>query len=378
MPPSPEKLLADLIALPSVNPLLAPDQPTWCGEQRVADYLAHWADRVGLEISFQPVLPGRANLIARLVPPGGRPRQRVLLAPHMDTVGAADKSAFAPRKAGGRLYGRGACDTKGSVAAMFSALTQLAAAGPRPRRTEITFLGLVDEEVGQSGSWAFTRSRQKAHFAIVGEPTLNQVVTAHKGDLWLRLETRGKSAHGARPDLGQNAIHEMARVVELLETTYARALKKKRHALLGHATVNVGRIEGGRQPNIVPDACSILIDRRTLPGETEKSVRRELNELFRTKGLKASFTNIKDNPCPALETDPAHPLARQLMGVLGQKRPLGVDYFTDAAPLAARGMPVVVFGPGDIAQAHTENEWISLKSLNRATDQLKAFLSQLP
>lgn len=373
-----EKLLAELIALPSVNPVLLPDNPAWTGEQRVADFLAHWADRIGLEISFQPVFPGRSNLIARLTPAGGRPRQRILLAPHMDTVSVADESAFKPRKSGGRLYGRGACDTKGSVAAMFSAITQIAAKGPRPQQTEIAFLALVDEEVGQNGSWTFSKSKQKAHFAIVGEPTRNQVVTAHKGDFWLELTTTGKAAHGARPELGQNAVHEMARAVDLLETKYARALRKKRHKLLGHPTVNVGHIQGGKQPNIVPDACSILIDRRSLPGETEKSVRKELNDLLGSRDIKVSIANAKENPCPALETDPQHPLARQLMSVLNQKRPLGVDYFTDAAPLAAQGMPTVVFGPGDIAQAHTRNEWISIKSLNLATEQLKKFLTELP
>ncbi len=375
---TPEKLLAELIALPSVNPAFLPDKSEWTGEQRVADFLAHQADRAGLELSFQKVFPGRSNVIARLVPAGGRPRQRVLLAPHMDTVGVSDESSFQPRKSGGRLYGRGACDTKGSVAAMFSALLHLANHGPRPRQTEIALLALVDEEHGQNGSWTFSKSKQKADFAIVGEPTLNQAVTAHKGDFWLRLSTKGKAAHGARPELGKNAIHEMAKVVDLLATKYARALKKKRHPLLGNPTINVGHIQGGKQANIVPDECSILIDRRTLPGESEKTVRQELNDLFKSKDLKVDIANHKDNPCPALETDPKLPLVQQLMTVLQQKQPLGVDYFTDAAPLAAGGTPTVVFGPGDIAQAHTANEWISIKSLNLATEQLKKFLSELP
>jgi acetylornithine deacetylase/succinyl-diaminopimelate desuccinylase-like protein len=375
---NPEKLLAELIALPSVNPAFLPDQPEWTGEQRVADFLAHQADRAGLELSFQKVFPGRSNLIARLIPAGGRTRQRVLLAPHMDTVGVSDESSFKPRKSGGRLYGRGACDTKGSVSAMFSALLHLAIKGERPQQTEIALLALVDEEHGQNGSWTFSKSKQKADFAIVGEPTLNQVVTAHKGDFWLRLSTKGKAAHGARPELGKNAIHEMARAVDLLETKYARALRKKRHPLLGNPTVNVGHIQGGKQANIVPDECSILIDRRTLPGESEKTVRKELNDLFKSKDLKVVIANNKDNPCPALETDPQLPLVRQLMAGLRQKQPLGVDYFTDAAPLAAGGTPTVVFGPGDIAQAHTANEWISIKSLNLAAEQLKKFLSELP
>lgn len=375
----PEKLLSELIALPSVNPAFMPDNPKRTGEQRVADFLAHWADRVGLEIEFQEVFPGRRNIIARLVPAGGRPKRRILLAPHMDTVGVADDSAFQPRKSRGRLHGRGACDTKGSVAAMFSTLLEIANNGPCPAKTEITFLGLVDEEDGQNGSWTFSRSKQKADLAIVGEPTMNQVVTAHKGNLWLRLTTSGKAAHGARPELGDNAAHKMAKVIDLIESRYARSLKKKKHPLLGHPTVNVGFVHGGKQANIVPDHCECVIDRRTLPGESERSIRKEINELLRPRGLQVAITNDKSNPCPALETDPNIPLVQDLMKILKQKKPLGVDYFCDASPLAnGGGIPSVVFGPGDIAQAHTENEWISLKSLDLAAAQLKQFLTRLP
>ncbi|MGB0580869.1 MAG: M20 family metallopeptidase [Limisphaerales bacterium] len=374
---TPEKLLTELIALPSVNPAFM-DAPQWTGEQRVADFLAHWADRAGLEVSFQEVFPGRHNVIARLVPAGVRPKHRIILAPHMDVVSVNDESAFKPRKSRGRLYGRGACDTKGSVAAMFSTLLELANKGPHPAKTEITFLGLIDEEDGQNGSWTFSRSKQTADLAIVGEPTMNQMVSAHKGNLWLRLATAGKSAHGARPELGDNAIRKMAEVVNLIEGRYARSLKKQKHPLLGHATVNTGLIQGGKQANIVSDHCEIVIDRRTLPGETEKGICRELNELFRSKDLKVAIKNDKNNPCPALETDWQQPLVQGLMQVLKQKKPLGVDYFCDASPLAAGGIPSVVFGPGDIAQAHTENEWISLKSLNLAAAQLKQFLTRLP
>jgi succinyl-diaminopimelate desuccinylase len=375
---SPEKLLRELIALPSVNPAFMPAQTEWIGEHRVSDFLAHWADRLGLEIEFQKVLPNRANLLARLVPSGRKVKQRILLAPHMDTVGVVNGSKFKPVLRGDRLFGRGACDTKGSVTAMFSALLDFAANGTRPVETEIVFLALVDEENAQAGSRKFAASRKKADLAIVGEPTRNRLVTAHKGDFWLRLTTSGKAAHGAAPHQGRNAVHEMAKAVDLIETKYAKALKRKRHKLLGNPTVNVGVMRGGRQPNIVPDQCEVLIDRRTLPGETEKIVRGELNELFNARGLKVVITNAKETVLDALETDPDMPLLTKLLRSLRQKEPFGVDFFCDAAPLAAGGIPSVVFGPGDIAQAHTEDEWISVKSLNRATEQLKKFLRSLP
>ena len=269
------QLLRDLIALPSVNPGLVPAGDARAGEARVADHLAAVARRARLDVERQPVQPGRANVLITLRP-SGRVRQRVLLAPHMDTVGVVSDAQLRPVLRRGRVYGRGACDTKGSVAAMFTALAALAAAGRRPASTEITLAALIDEEVHQAGSRALVRAGWRADLAIVGEPTGCGVVTAHKGDLWLQLETRGKAAHGARPDLGRNAVHAMARVVELLETDYAARLRRRRHPLLGHGTVNVGSIQGGRQPNIVPDRCRIEIDRRITLGETPESVRAEV------------------------------------------------------------------------------------------------------
>src|SRR6185437_7290682 len=249
-----KKLLCELIALPSVNPAFLPAGDPRAGEQRVADFLAATAARAGLEVEFQEVFPGRSNVLARLAP-AGRTRQRVVLAPHLDTVGGESPELFQPREKGGRLHGRGACDTKGSVAAMLAALTGLTSSPQRPKQTEIVFAGLADEENGQGGSRALVAKGLRADLAIVGEPTRLHVVTAHKGDLWLQLETRGKAAHGSRPELGRNAVHEMARIVDLLETTYAAALRRREHPLLGHPTVSVGAIAGGSQPNIVPDRC---------------------------------------------------------------------------------------------------------------------------
>jgi acetylornithine deacetylase/succinyl-diaminopimelate desuccinylase family protein len=372
-----EKLLSELIALPSVNPAFLPADDSRAGEQRVADFLAATVARAGLDVEFQKVLPGRSNLLARLSP-SGKIRQRILLAPHLDTVPAADASQFIPRKIRGRLFGRGACDTKGSIAALLTALCELARSKQRPREVEIIFAGLVDEENAQAGSRKFAASGLKADLAIVGEPTRLQVVTAHKGSLWLQLEARGKSAHGSRPELGRNAVHTMSRIVDTLETDYAAQLRKRRHGLLGHATVNVGTICGGLQPNTVPDSCSIKIDRRTLPGETETGVRREITALLAGKKLQAKFSSAKPVPSSPLETKTSLPLVRKFMEIAGQNKAAGVDFFCDAAVLAKAGIPSVVFGPGDIAQAHTADEWISLASLERAKEMLLRFLRSLP
>jgi acetylornithine deacetylase len=370
------KLLRELIALPSVNPAFLPARDSRAGEQRVAEFLAATAARAGLDVELQRVLPGRSNLLARLAPLGA-PRHRVLLAPHLDTVNA-EEPQFTPRQRDGRLYGRGACDTKGCVAAMLTALCELAGSKNRPAETEIVFAGLVDEENAQAGSRALAASGLRAALAIVGEPTRLQVVTAHKGSLWVELETRGKAAHGARPELGRNAVFEMARIVKLLQTQYAARLRQRRHWLLGCATVSVGTICGGTQANIVPDRCTISVDRRTLPGETESSVRRELQALLRAHRLRAWFSSARPAACPPLETDPRLPQVSAFLRSAGQRRPAGVDYFCDASVLAGGGIPSVVFGPGDISQAHTANEWISLDSLRRGHAMLLRFLQTLP
>jgi acetylornithine deacetylase/succinyl-diaminopimelate desuccinylase-like protein len=370
-----EKLLRELTALPSVNPAFLPARDPHAGEQRMAEFLAATAAREGLDVELQAVAPGRSNVLARL-PARGRARQRVLLAPHLDTV-IASEDQFVPVRRNGRLFGRGACDTKGSVAAMLVALGELAQSPRRPGETEFVFAGLIDEEHAQAGSRALVASGLRADLAIVGEPTRSQVVTAHKGVLWMKLETRGRSAHGSSPELGRNAVHAMARVVDLLETAYAAQLRRRRHRLLGCATASVGAICGGTQANVVPDQCSILLDRRTLPGETEAGVRREINALLRRKRLTVAYVHDKLPPCLPLETNPRLPLVARFLHSVGQRRLLGVRYFCDASVLAHGGIPSVVFGPGDIAQAHTADEWISLEALERGKVRLLRFLQSL-
>jgi acetylornithine deacetylase/succinyl-diaminopimelate desuccinylase-like protein len=372
-----EKLIGELVALPSVNPAFLPPGHRDAGETRVAQFIAAVAARAGLAVDFQKVAPGRSNLIARMAP-GGKIKQRILLAPHMDTVAPSSQDQFHPRVTGGRLYGRGTCDTKGSIAAMLTALRLLARSQRRPASTEIIFAGLVDEENAQAGSRALAASGFRADLVIVGEPTRLQIVTAHKGSIWLSIETRGKAAHGACPELGKNAVHEMARVVDWLETDYARLLRRRRHSLLGRATISVGSINGGTQPNIVPASCVASADRRTLPGETEKSVRDELRRLLRRQGLKAALTSQKVASCLPMETDPNLPLVRTLLKLAGQSKPCGVNFFCDASVFARAGIPSVVFGPGDIAQAHTADEWVELKSVERAAAMLLKFFQSLP
>jgi len=256
---------------------------------------------------------------------------------------------------------------------MVSSICEIAKSGRRPAQTEIVFAGLVDEENAQRGSRALAASGLKADLAIVGEPTRAQIVTAHKGDLWLQLETRGKSAHGARPELGRNAVHEMARVVDLLENRVRHPVAPAPAQAAGLRNRQRRRHQWRHPANIVPDRCTISIDRRTLPGETESSVRREIQSLLRRNELQAVIRNGKPGPCLPLETNPGIPLATHSCARrTARLRWVSIIFAMLRCWRRGHSQPSS-FGPGDIAQAHTADEWISLASLERAHALLRGF-----
>jgi acetylornithine deacetylase/succinyl-diaminopimelate desuccinylase-like protein len=370
------KLLSKLVSIPSINPSLD-QEPIGCGEEPVTAFLEENARNAGLVTERQKVATGRDNLLVRLTP-AGEVKNRVLLAPHLDVVPAPDE-AFIPKIIGNQLHGRGSCDTKGSVACFFQALLDLASSSQRPEETEILFVGLVDEEFAQAGSRTFAESTIAGDLAIVGEPTGLDVVSSHKGSLWIQLETTGKAAHGSTPEKGINAIEKMHQAMNLLLGEYQNSLNSKSDPLLGKPTLSLGAIKGGDQPNIVPSRCQLELDRRTIPGETVESVIEELTSLF--EPLKTSAPKIKISrsvPCPALNTDPSLPFVRLFLQCTQQQKVKGVPYFTDASPISMGGTPSIVFGPGNIAQAHAEDEWIDLSQLEQARSIILNFLRELP
>jgi succinyl-diaminopimelate desuccinylase len=370
------KLLSKLVSIPSVNPSL--DQKfVGCGEEPVTAFLEEISQNAGLVTERQKVATGRDNLLVRLTP-AREVKYRVLLAPHLDVV-PAPLEAFTPKITGNQLHGRGACDTKGSVACFFQALLDLALSPERPQETEILFVGLVDEEFAQAGSRTFANSTIKGDLAIVGEPTGLEVVSSHKGSLWIQLETTGKAAHGSTPEKGVNAIEKMHPAINLLLGEYQNSLHSKSDPFLGSPTLSLGTIKGGDQPNIVPSRCQVELDRRTIPGESPESVMEELHALFGVLGQSAPSIKISRTiPCPPLHTNPDLPFAKLLLKCANQKQSKGVPYFTDASPLSRGGTPALVFGPGDIEQAHAEKEWIDLGELEKAHSIVLNFLKSLP
>lgn len=370
------QLLSDLVSIPSINPSLAPSNSNLTGEEGVATLLADQAGKLGIEIQRQAVLPGRKNILLRLKPKG-KIKSRVMLVPHMDVV-AAEENAFKPKIKNGKLHGRGACDTKGSMAAFFQAFCELAKNGPLPLSTEVIFVGLVDEEFGQAGSRRLAKSGPQADLAIAGEPTELKVVTAHKGNSWLQLKTTGVAAHGATPKNGKNAIEAMTPILKTLFHDYPKILSKRTHPLLGSPTLNIGKISGGNQPNIVADKCIIDLDRRTIPGENEDSIKKELMALFRQQKLPApDLSGTRSVPCPPLNTDPNLPFVQTLLRASKKRKTHGVSYFTDASPIAMGGTPAVVFGPGNIAQAHARDEFIDILQLEKAYKIIGVFLKSM-
>ncbi len=392
MTPDPVELLKELVAIPSVNPMGESGSEAATAEAWLTDFLEQWFRRMGLPCQRQTAEPGRENIVARV---DGRPQpdqggRVILLAAHQDTVPVTGMTVapFTPTVRDGRLYGRGACDVKGGMAAMLTAVARLVE--KRPARCPTVLMACtVNEENGFSGAQAllgawegasrFVSRRPDA--AVVAEPTSLQVVVAHKGLVRWRCHTQGKAAHSSRPEAGDNAIFKMARALVAIERYQKEVVASRgRHPLCGPATISVGTIRGGVSVNTVPDRCLIEIDRRLAPGETPEEAYRHLVE-YLAKEAGLDFPVQHDPPYmqgPPLSDQGNGPLAARLAaaarGVAGACSTIGVPYATDGAFFAQAGIPTVVFGPGSISQAHTADEWIAIQEVRQAAEIYYRFL----
>jgi acetylornithine deacetylase/succinyl-diaminopimelate desuccinylase-like protein len=365
-PLSPVSLLGELIRIPSVNPEGDPGiaDP---GEARLAEYLAGILRELGAEISLREVLPGRPNVVARF-PSKQVGAPRILLAPHTDTVSVAGMTIapFSGELRDGKIWGRGASDTKGPMAAMISAISRCLDILPS-LGYEIWFAGLMGEESGQYGAKALA-SEERFDFVIAGEPTDMKTVHAHKGSLWVTLTSQGKAVHASAPERGDNAIYKMTTAIESIRARVIPEIQQAEHPLLGRSTMSVGTIRGGSKSNIVPDHCEATLDIRVIPGEDPE----RFIALVKEAALGVSLTYHGSTP---LFTDPGHPLIGKLVS-LGAS-PVGAPWFCDAAVFAEQGMPAVALGPGSIAQAHTADEWISVSDLEAGAVFFEKFLRSL-
>ncbi len=376
-------LLRKLVSIPSVNPLLAED-PAIGTEKPMAEYLAGFLTQRGFAVEWVEVEPGRPNVVGRYGP--AKPRHTLLVESHLDTQGIHGMVVppFEGVVRDGRLYGRGACDTKGPMAAALHALQpatleKLAAAG-----VQLIYVGAIGEEKGNTGAFQLVERGLGADEALILEPTDLAVVHAPKGAFWFEINAHGLAAHGSNPALGVNAIRGMMELVRDLESDVIAAQRATPHPLLGQPSVNFGVIRGGSSTNIVPDRCVLEVDRRTLPGEDNaallQQVRQRVDQHVKLGNITGGEVRVLTDNTP-FETSANGRLVQRLVAAArtaGEPgRAEGAAWFSDAGPFARTCREVAVFGPGSIKQAHTVDEYMELASLEKGRAILTDFFSRL-
>lgn len=372
----PVALTQALVAIPSVNPTLSPGG---AGEAEMAGTCADWLRAWGLDTRVVEVAPGRCNVVATLDGDG----PTLLLNGHLDTVGVEGMSVppFGGPVRAGILQGRGSCDMKGGVAALLAAAARLARGGPRPR---LVVALTADEEHASLGMDALVRSGVSADLAVVCEPTTLAVMPAHKGFVWVRAVFEGRAAHGSRPELGVDAIRHAGLYLAALDAYAAELKRRVEHPLLGHGSFHAGTIKGGTAESVYPDVCELLIERRTLPGETTADVLAEFRSVLEGLGggepsLAASLEVTLERP--GTEVPVSSRLVQGLLeagDAVGVPRAVtGMTAWVDAAFLNEAGIPAVCYGPGDIAQAHCADEWIEVAQIGACADVLERFARAL-
>lgn len=369
--------LADLVRIPSINPMGRTDlPPDLLYESRVTAYLEGRLRALGADPKRQEVLLGRDNLITVYEPPG-TPTRTIVFECHQDTVpvDAMIVDPFGAKVEGGKLFGRGSCDVKGGATVMLHAFARLFKERPSGS-ARVLLCYTADEEHTFLGVQELVKQGLKADAAIVAEPTLLNIVRAHKGVVRWVVETPGRACHSSRPENGVNAIYRMGRLLAGIEA-YAKDLHARPpDPLLGPRTISVGRILGGVSANTVPDVCRIDVDRRLIPGESATDAGRDLETFLKAfPGVDFPFA-LKEShaPCGPLSPELSGPLVKEfgaaIDAVVGKHEVQVVPFGTDASTIAKGGIPAIVFGPGDIAQAHTKDEWIDLSQLEPAAEIL--------
>jgi acetylornithine deacetylase len=357
------ELVCELVAIESVNPDLVPGSS---GESSIARFVASWLRSHGLEVEVVEPVPGRPSVVGVLSGKGSG--RSLMLNAHMDTVGAGGMvNPFQPVVESGRVYGRGAYDMKGSLAAIMITAKEARSLG---LNGDLIVTAVADEEVASTGTQAVLE-RFGADAAIVTEPTELKLCIAHKGFVWLEVEARGEAAHGSRPDRGIDAIGHMGRILTGVVELNRRLLRRRRrHPLLGTGSIHASLIEGGQELSTYPARCVVKVERRTLPGENGASSLREIEAIIelarqRDPQLAATARILLEQPPSELKPDSelAAAVARCVQSVLGaQPDPIGVSYWMDMALLNAAGIPAVAFGPSGAGE-HADVEWVDLASL---------------
>jgi acetylornithine deacetylase/succinyl-diaminopimelate desuccinylase family protein len=365
------ELLRQLVAIDSINPDLVPGS---AGEEKIARFIANWFERAGLEVVWDEPVPGRPNVIG-IARGTGRSRS-LLLNAHMDTVGIVGmERPHEPFIQDNRLYGRGAFDMKGGLAAIMVAG---AAAKKRALRGDVIITAVSDEEFASIGTASIVK-QWRADAAIVTEPTELNICTAHKGFVWLDIETEGIAAHGSRPDLGIDAIAKMGKVLVDIEELDRSLRSTPSHRLLGSGSVHASLIQGGQELSSYPNHCFLSVERRTVPGETVQKVEAEIPAILdQIASSDSTFTAYVKTTMvrEPFETSLQEPIVNMLFHktstILGHDPiEIGQTGWMDSALLSSAGIPTVIFGPGGEG-AHAVVEWSNLEHVERCADILTA------
>jgi succinyl-diaminopimelate desuccinylase len=357
----PRALTRELLAFNTINP---PGMERAC-----ARFLGQQLEAAGFRVAYHEFAQGRTSLIAEI---GGAAKPPLCFTGHIDTVplGAAPwhHDAFAGETDGDRLYGRGSSDMKSGIAGFVSAAIELA---PRLATSPgIVIVITAGEEIGCEGA-KYLADRElldRAGAIVVAEPTANYPYIGHKGLAWFEIETRGVTAHGSMPDVGDNAILKMARVIGDLEQ-FRFAVDS--HAVMGKPTLNVGTIHGGLNTNSVPDEARITVDTRTVPGVDHGHLCASLESLLAPRG--ASVRKIVDTP--SLYTEPDNDWVQEVFEICtpfldARPTPKTITFSTDGSDLKRGfgGPPAVILGPGEPRLAHQTDEWCSMDRVDQSVD----------
>jgi acetylornithine deacetylase/succinyl-diaminopimelate desuccinylase family protein len=369
------RILSDLVSIPSMNPMGRDRTGPMYAEDHVADYVATYLRRKRVDVQIEEVSSGRPNVIGYI---DAGSRNTIMLEAHFDTVQADSMTIapFRPEIRDGKLYGRGSCDTKASLAAFMHTACRLAETSGK-LACNVLLLGVSDEEYSFTGARQAVARGIKADFGIVGEPTGLHIVRAHKGVTRWRIVTKGQSVHAAYPEKGENAIYTMGRILTRLEQYAAGLQIAPGHPLLGARTISVGVIEGGQAVNVVPDHCWIDVDRRTLPGETLNDILHPIRRLLEDVDgwtLESPYLSVAGMEV-GRESPAVRKLDQAISSVLGNAVVETANYATDAGFYNAAGVPTVVFGPGHIDRAHTSAEFVELEEVHHAVAIIERLLS---
>jgi acetylornithine deacetylase len=366
-------LLRQLVAIDSINPDLVPGG---AGEQEIAHFVANWLDQAGVEVTLDESTPGRPSVVGVVRGTGDGGGRSLLLNAHMDTVGVTGmERPHDPRVEGNRLYGRGAYDMKGGLAAIMIAAAR---AKPLALRGDVIVTAVADEEYASVGT-ASVAKRWHADAAIVTEPTALDICVAHKGFVWLEITTHGRAAHGSRPDLGLDAIVKMGLILVGLEQLDRSLRAGASHPLLGSGSLHASLIRGGQELSSYPESCTLEVERRTIPGETPEQVEAEIEAVLEeiresdptfVASMKTTFA--RDSFEIAEDSTIVQALSNQIEVLLGSAPEVsGGSGWMDSALLAAAGIPTVIFGPGGEG-AHAVIEWVDLEQVQQCSDVLLA------